>query len=210
MIPAYSPQARGRAERNFGTWQGRLPQELRLRGIGSVEPANRFLREEYIDEFNRRFRVVALQAGSAFVPCRGWDLDRVFSIQQTRTVAQDNTITLGDRWLQIEATNWRGTLAGCRVTVHEHLDGTLTATYGPHVLGRYNAQGLPLLPEASPRRRRQTAVEKPRRGKLPQPKFPSALGNPAHGAGFPLSHSRGDGSSPTRTGQITCYKKRTF
>src|SRR5207245_3713893 len=55
MIPAYSPQARGRSERNFGTWQGRLPQELRLRGITTVEEANRFLRQEYVAEFNRRF-----------------------------------------------------------------------------------------------------------------------------------------------------------
>ena len=59
MIPAYSPQARGRSERNFGTWQGRLPQELRLAGINSVAAANRFLREEYIAEFNRRFQVPA-------------------------------------------------------------------------------------------------------------------------------------------------------
>ena len=61
MIPAYSPQARGRSERNFGTWQGRLPQELRLRGIITVEAANRFLREGYIGEFNRRFAVLAAQ-----------------------------------------------------------------------------------------------------------------------------------------------------
>jgi transposase len=59
MIPAYSPQARGRSERNFGTWQGRLPQELRLAGITTVEEANRFLRQRYIAEFNRRFRVPA-------------------------------------------------------------------------------------------------------------------------------------------------------
>src|SRR6201990_2853771 len=70
MIPAYSPQARGRGERNFGTWQGRLPQELRLRSIRTVEEANRFLCEEYIAEFNRRFQVPAAQAGSAFVACR--------------------------------------------------------------------------------------------------------------------------------------------
>ena len=57
MIPAYSPQARGRSERNFRTWQGRLPQELRLRGITTLEDANQFLRDEYIAEFNRRFRV---------------------------------------------------------------------------------------------------------------------------------------------------------
>src|SRR5271167_572597 len=82
MIPAYSPQARGRSERNFGTWQGRLPQELRLRGISTLEAANEFLQEEYITEFNRRFRVPSTQAGSAFLPCRRKDLDFVFSLQQ--------------------------------------------------------------------------------------------------------------------------------
>jgi hypothetical protein len=70
MIPAYSPQARGRSERNFGTWQGRLPQELRLAGCTTLEAANRFLREHYRAEFNRRFQVKPEQAGSAFVPCR--------------------------------------------------------------------------------------------------------------------------------------------
>src|SRR5579864_9279814 len=50
MIPAYSPQARGRMERSYRTWQGRLPQELRTRKIGTVEQANRFLRERYIAE----------------------------------------------------------------------------------------------------------------------------------------------------------------
>src|SRR5258708_17056228 len=56
MIPAYSPQARGRSERNFQTWQARLPQELRLRGIQTVEDANRFLSEHYIAEVNHRFQ----------------------------------------------------------------------------------------------------------------------------------------------------------
>ena len=85
MIPAYSPQARGRSERSFGTWQGRLPQELRLHKIGSLEAANVFLREHYIAEFNRRFQVAAAQRGNAFSACRGRDLDRVFSLQFERT-----------------------------------------------------------------------------------------------------------------------------
>ena len=55
MIPAYSPQARGRCERSFGTWQNRLPQELRLSGISTLEQANAFLRDRYIAEFNRKF-----------------------------------------------------------------------------------------------------------------------------------------------------------
>jgi transposase len=142
MIPAYSPQARGRSERNFGTWQGRLPQELRLRGITTVEAANRFLRESYIREFNRRFAVPAAEPGTAFLPVRRGDLDRIFALQHERVVNRDNTVSLENRILQIEKTPWRGTLAGCRVTVYEHLDGTLTIGYGPHTVGRYSPEGV--------------------------------------------------------------------
>ena len=70
MIPAYSPQARGRSERNFGTWQNRLPQELRLAGIGTAEGANRFLRERYIAEFNGKFAVKAAERGRRFEHAR--------------------------------------------------------------------------------------------------------------------------------------------
>ena len=157
MIPAYSPQARGRSERSFGTWQGRLPQELRLRGISTVEEANRFLREHYIAEFNQRFQVAAVQPGSAFVPCRRRDLDLVFALQFERTVNRDNTVSWRNLRLQIERQSWRGTLTGCTVTVHQHLDGTLSLTYGPHRLGHYTAQGLPMVAAKLPARR---AVEK--------------------------------------------------
>ena len=159
MIPAYSPQARGRSERNFGTWQGRLPQELRLRGLRTVEAANRFLREEYRAELNEKFRVPAAQAGSAFLPLGKRNLDFVFSRQQERVVSRDNTVRVGNCVLQIEKTPWRGTLAGCRVIVHEHLDGTWSVGYGPHVVGGFNREGMPLLPPM-PKERRGKAVEK--------------------------------------------------
>src|SRR5262249_22939088 len=136
-IPAYSPQARGRSERNFGTWQGRLPQELRLAGIRSLDEANRFLREKYIEEFNRKFTIAAAQRGTAFVPCRFKELDLVFSIKHERVVAKDNTVSYMNRVLQLERSKWRGTLAGCRVTVHEHLEGSLTIVYGPHKVGEF-------------------------------------------------------------------------
>ncbi len=140
MIPAYSPQARGRSERAFQTWQGRLPQELRLAGIKSPEEANRFLRERYVAEFNRRFTVAAAEPGHAFVKGKGRDLERIFSIQHERSVNRDNTVRVENRVLQIEKSRWRGTLAGCRVTVCEHLDGGLSVLYGPHVVGRYPAE----------------------------------------------------------------------
>ena len=144
MIPAYSPEARGRSERNFGTWQGRLPQELRLRQIRTPEAANRFLREDYIVEFNRRFQVVSAQRGNAFVPCRSRDLERIFSLQFERSVNRDNTVSFQNLSLQIERVRWRATLAGCQVLVHHHLNGTLSLTHGPHCLGRYDADGVPL------------------------------------------------------------------
>jgi transposase len=156
MIPAYSPQARGRSERNFGTWQGRLPQELRLRGIATVEEANRFLRQEYIAEFNRRFAVTAAQAGSAFLRLQGQDLERIFALQHERVVNRDNTVEIFHRVLQIERTPWRNTLAGCSVIVYEHLDGTLSVGYGPHLVGHFDPEGMPL-PQIT---RRRKAVEK--------------------------------------------------
>src|SRR6202163_2516922 len=173
MIPAYSPQARGRSERSFSTWQGRLPQELRLRGIGTLEAANAFLREHYIGEFNRRFQVEAAQPGSAFVPYRGKDLERIFSLQFERTVNRDNTVSFQNLTLQIAPVRWRATLAGCMVTVHRHLDRTLSISYGPHSLRRYDERGGPLLkPKLEAR---QPAAAKTRRGKVKQQTFPPRL-----------------------------------
>jgi transposase len=170
MIPAYSPQARGRSERSFGTWQGRLPQELRLRGVATVEAANRFLRDQYIAEFNQRFRVKPAQAGSAFRACRQRELERIFSLQFERTVNRDNTVSFQNLSLQIQPVRWRGTLAGCTVIVHQHLDGTLSLRYGPHCVGRYTAEGKSCTGGAS-----QAAVEKPHRGKVERRTFPPRL-----------------------------------
>jgi transposase len=172
MIPAYSPQARGRSERSFGTWQGRLPQELRLRGITTLAAANSFLAEHYVAEFNRRFQVPAAQRGTACVACPRKQLDLVFSLQFERAVNKDNTVSFQNLALQIEPVRWRGTLAGCTVTVHQHLDGTLTLTHGPYRLGHYTAQGLSLNQSlALPAK----AVKKTRSGKVQMQTFPLRL-----------------------------------
>jgi hypothetical protein len=137
MIAAYSPQARGRSERSFGTWQGRLPQELRLASITTVEQANQFLRERYIAEFNQKFAVKAAEKGTAFRRCGRSDLDWIFSIQTERVVDKDNTVAIKDRWWQIDKCRWRHTLAGQTVTIHEHLNESVSIRYGPHVVGCY-------------------------------------------------------------------------
>ena len=151
LILAYSPQARGRCERIFGTWQGRLPQELRLRGIATVEGANEFLRREWIAMHDASFSVEAEQTGTAFLPYTGNELEKIFSQQHNRVVDNDNTVRYENRCLQIPEQTFRFSLARCGVLVCEHLDHTITVHYGHHVLGRYNAAGqllaLPVQPQ---------------------------------------------------------------
>jgi transposase len=155
LILAYSPQARGRCERLFGTWQGRLPQELRLRGITTVEAANEFLRQDWIPLHDASFSVEAEQTGTAFLPYTGTELEKIFSLQFERVVDNDNTVDYDNRCLQIPQQTFRFSMARCRVLVCEHLDQTLSVHYGPHVLSRYDAAGQPLglLPVPSKRHR---------------------------------------------------------
>jgi len=154
LILAYSPQARGRCERLFGTWQGRLPQEFRLRTITTVEAANEFLRNEWIALHDANFSVEAEQTGTAFLPYAGNDLDKIFSQQHDRIIDNDNTVRYEGRCLQIPKQTFRFSMARCRVLVCEHLDQTMSVHYGPHLLGRYNAAGQILqLPGGQKRRR---------------------------------------------------------
>jgi transposase len=141
LILAYSPQARGRCERLFGTWQGRLPQEFRLRNITTVEAANDFLRHDWIALHNASFSVEAEQTGTAFIPYPGTDLEKIFSQQEKRIVDNDNTVRFDNRCLQIPQQTFRFSMARCPVLVCEHLDQTLTVHYGHHVLGHYDAAG---------------------------------------------------------------------
>src|ERR1700758_2302851 len=176
MIAAYSPQARGRSERSFGTWQGRLPQELRLAGITTVEAANQFLREGYIPRFNQQFQVAAAERGTAFRKTSRSDLNWIFTGQTERVVAKDNTVVIGSRDWQIDKTRFRHTLAGSTVTIHEHLDQTVSIRYGPHVVGRYSNTGEKLMPTKSKERQGKAApataaiVSKTKTKAKPKPK----------------------------------------
>src|SRR5262249_51395614 len=97
---------------------------------------------QYVAELKGWFQVPAGQRGSAFVRRSSRDLDLIFALQFERTVNRDNTVSIQNLRLQIEPVRWRATLAGCTVTVHQHLDGTFTITYGPQRLGHYSAEGV--------------------------------------------------------------------
>jgi len=164
-----------------------------------VEEANRFLREHYIGEMNRRFSMPATQSGHAFMPVRGQDLDLIFSVQHEPAVAQDNTVRLADRTWQIERTSWRGTLAGCRVTICEHLDGRVTIAHGPHVVGRYTASGE-ILANSEKGRAPRCGNAAPRKARIPthrDPPFPPRL---------EIRHKTPDSHIPTATAAAVSRK----
>lgn len=137
-IPSYSPEGRGRIERMFETWQGRLPQELRRAGIRSTAAANVYIRQTFLPALNRHMTVKAREEGTCFVPCKVGDLETIFCVQHERVVQNDHTVTVGNRRFQIGPSKWRVSFAKCRVRVCEHLDGTITIRYGPQVIGRYS------------------------------------------------------------------------
>ena len=143
LIPAYSPEARGRSERMFGTLQKRLPQELRLAGITEIDEANRFLKEVYLPQHNARFALPAEVEGSAFVSFAG-ALDDILCVQEERTVSNDNTVRYKRRLLQLPADRHRRHYVKATVRVHEYPDGTLAVFHGPRCLARYKAGGEPI------------------------------------------------------------------
>jgi transposase len=143
MIPAYSPEARGRSERMFGTLQGRLPKELALEGICDMTKANAFLKEKYLAIHNARFTVKTKLEETAFVP---WikgniNLEDILCLQETRLVNKDNTVSYKSKTLQIPKDNHRYHYAKKTVTLHEYFDKRIGIFLGPRCLGYYDSDG---------------------------------------------------------------------
>ncbi|BAM07942.1 ISNCY family transposase [Leptospirillum ferrooxidans] len=137
MIAAYSPEARGRSERAFRTHQERLPKELALAGITTMEEANRYLSEIYLPAFNTEFSHRAPEEGSAFVPWTGESLDEILCEHYERTVGNDNCVSFEGRILQIPSDRYRLHYVRTTVRVHRHPDGSLSLFHGPRKLSDY-------------------------------------------------------------------------
>jgi transposase len=141
MIAAYSPQARGRSERAFGTLQERLPKELTDAAITDLAAANRFLQRRFVPAYNREFAVPAAETGSAFVPWVGGNLHDILCVQEERVVRSDNCVAYQNKLLQIPADRHRCHYVKAKVRVHEYANGSLAVFYGPRCLAHYAANG---------------------------------------------------------------------
>jgi transposase len=141
MIAAYSPEARGRSERAFSTHQGRLPNELALMGVTTMEAANKYLREIYMPEFNHKFSHPAREEGTAFMTFIGPPLDDILCEHYERTVQHDNCVKFENLVLQIFKNEYRCNYIKAKVSVHRYLDGTLSVFHGPRKLAEYDSRG---------------------------------------------------------------------
>jgi len=180
LIPAYSPQAKGRVERLFGTLQDRLVKALREARAGSLEEANQVLKE-YLPRYNERFSRAAAEPGSAY---EAWPNDRqleeFFCFKYQRTVANDNTISFNGHKLQIPPGPNRISYARARVDVHHYLDGRLAVYYQGQRLVVFEPaeRGAPRVgkftpaaqPEPSPPASVELETEKPLKAARPRPK----------------------------------------
>lgn len=142
MIAAYSPEARGRSERAFQTHQGRLPKELSLHNIITMEAANRYIAEFYMPEFNEEFKQKAIREGSAFVPLvAAVELNDILCEQYERTVGNDNCVSFEGMILQIPEGEYRYNYVKTKVRMHRYADGSVAVFHGPRKLADYDIKG---------------------------------------------------------------------
>lgn len=136
-IPAFSPQAKGRIERQGGTFQDRLVAELDLENITEIDQANAWLDNVYLDRFNARFAKTPEMPGTAFRKISAAQRYLLVSFAYEATVANDNTVRLGGLVLDLPPGPHRRSYARSRVLVRQHLDGAWTVWLDGHCIGRH-------------------------------------------------------------------------
>lgn len=141
MIPAYSPEARGRSERAFRTHQERLPKELAMHGITTMVEANEYLKNIYMPAFNAEFAVPAASEGSAFVSWLNGNIDDILCEQHERIVRKDNCVSFEGLLLQIPKDHYRCHYNKVKVRIHRYVDGQLAIFHGPRKLAEYDSKG---------------------------------------------------------------------
>jgi hypothetical protein len=145
MIPAYSPEARGRSERAFRTHQERLVKELAKAGITEMAQANAYIRTAYLPAFNDEFAIAPEEATSMFVPWVGTPIEDILCQQDVRQVGNDNCVRFDGLILQIPQDQYRYHYVRVKVRVHRYPHGTLAIFHGQRKLATYDSLGKEVL-----------------------------------------------------------------
>ena len=148
LILAHSPQAKGRVERRHAVFQDRFVKALRLQQINSLESANEFLDDVYLDELNNQFHVTARSPANLHRPVpRGMNLQHVLCHQEERVVQNDWTVSWCNRIFQLNVVHQSLSLSRKKILVSELLDGTLRLTSGTQTLSWTEVSTRPLKPK---------------------------------------------------------------
>jgi transposase len=141
-IPAFSPQAKGRIERQGGTFQDRLIAELALTGITDIEAANEWLETTFLPRFNARFAIAPQQPGCAFRKIKASDRYQKIAFGYQATVANDNSVRIGGLIIDIPPGPYRRSYAHRKALVRQHLDGAWTVWVDSLCVARHAATPL--------------------------------------------------------------------
>ncbi len=178
LILAHTPQAKGRVERAWETFQDRLVSELRLAGVTAIEEANALL-WDFLPRYDRRFGVAPAQPGPAYRrPAPGLDLDAVLCFKYLRTVANDDTVRFNGAALQLLPDGHRAGYARATVEVQERLDGRIVVVHQGRTVAVAPAPDAPVVLRARKGRRSN--------GRLPAGK----PGPPSHGLHYPQTKTK--------------------
>jgi len=137
LIYAYSPQAKGRIERRFQTWQSRLIPELKKNGIRELDKANAYIRDVFVPRHNERFAFDPKKYPSAFVPLiTPIDLDRVLAEKYELTVGNDHIVSSKQAGvkLKILPSEHRLSYAKAKVVVYKQTSGSIQVRYKDELL----------------------------------------------------------------------------
>lgn len=126
IIKAYSPQAKGRVERNHGVYQDRFVKELKLKGISSISDANKILADYFVDDLNKRFSHSPANSKSAHRPVGKIDLNQIFCLEYNRQVQHDFTFSFENKIYQIKKTYGSHVKPKINITIRQHLDNSMS------------------------------------------------------------------------------------
>lgn len=128
LIRAYSPQAKGRVERSHGTYQDRLVKELRLKEISTIELANQFLADEFIERLNGKFAIEPRESADYHLSCADYDLPSIFCIEENRVITSDWIVRFNNRQYQLKRQG-AAAPAKANVKVRQYLSGEVHINY---------------------------------------------------------------------------------
>jgi transposase len=178
IIKAYSGQAKGRVERKHGVYQDRLVKELKLKKIITIEEANQFLSNGFINKLNEKFAKEPAEPQDAHIPLTpDNDLDQVLCWETTRKVKNDWTIQLNNQHYQIEKSEHYFALVKKKVTMRRHLDDSISLWYKENRLSFYPINEIPQQ-EIMPPKRGQSSSRCSQRARENKHKTPWSLFNP--------------------------------